>query len=235
MTIETLEAWVLHKRLAGDTSVQVTFFTREKGILQALYKGGRSPKKQASLQPFAPLWLGINVWQDWHYVRHVEATEGACELKGNSLFAGLYVNELLYYALRPMDVLPELFDAYLQLMQDLPIISDRLAIEVLLRRFEWSLLLASGYSISCVEELGSSNPIKANQYYHFIAGEGFIAADEGISGRDILALGQGDLGKIEVLKAAKLIMRQAIDYLLGGRELKSRTYMKNLARKSQGE
>lgn len=223
MTTEALEAWVLHKRPSGDTSVRVTFFTREKGILNCLYKGGRTPKKQAILQPFLPLWLAIDVRRDWHHVRQIETVAKPCELKGNSLFAGLYVNELLYYALSPLESQTELFDVYLHTMQGLSAITDRLAIEVLLRRFEYSLLLACGYSVSFTNEAYTVEPIEADQSYKFIAGAGFVATEIGIAGMDILALAEGRLDEVKVLRTAKFIMRQAIDHLLGGRELKARS------------
>ena len=223
MITEGLEAWVLHKRPSGDTSARVTFFTREKGIVNGLCKGGRTPKKQALLQPFSPLWLAIELRRDWPYVRQFETFARPLEFEGNSLFAGLYVNELLYYVLSPMDAHPDLFDMYLHTLQGLSSSTDKLVIEVLLRRFEYALLVASGYSVSFTTEANSLKPIEFNQVYQFIAGEGFVVADKGIEGSDILALAQGQLDEIKVLKTAKFIMRQAVDHLLGGRELKSRS------------
>ncbi|CDZ78676.1 Recombination protein O [Legionella massiliensis] len=222
MTAEALEAWVLHKTPSGDSSARVTFFTREKGLLNCLCKGGRTPKKQALLQPFAPLWLALDVRRDWHFVRNMEMLVGVPELKGNSLFAGLYVNELLYYALKPMDSQPELYDIYLSTIEGLAAVSERLAIEIVLRRFEWALLETCGYAISFTHTADHSAPILAESYYQFVAGQGFILADTGIPGQDILAIAAGHL-RLEVLKSAKFIMRQAIDHFLEGRILKSRS------------
>ncbi|HHF7345836.1 TPA: DNA repair protein RecO [Legionella feeleii] len=224
MTTETLEGWVLHKRPSGDTSVRITFFTREKGVLTCLCKGGRTPKKQALLQPFSSLWLAIDTRKDWYYARNIESTTNGFKLNGEALFAGLYLNELLYYALAPMDAHPELFDVYLLTLRGLTTTTDRLVIEALLRRFEYALLLACGCSISFTEEACSTNAIVSHKQYQFIASTGFMASNEGgVSGGDILALSQGRLSDLNVLKTAKIIMRQAIDHLLGGRELKSRS------------
>ncbi|WP_028389579.1 DNA repair protein RecO [Legionella fairfieldensis] len=229
MTTETFEAWLLHKRPSGDTSAQATFFTREKGILNCLYKGGRTPKKQATLQPFIPLWLAIDARKDWIYVRHLETIAHLCSPRGHSLWAGLYMNELLFYALRPMDPQPALFDVYLGTMQQFVTNPDKIAVEVLLRRFEWGLLLACGYSVSFNEEARTFTPIVIESFYQFIAGEGFIAAERGFTGKDILALAQGQLDNLHLLKIAKLIMRQSIDHLLGGKELKSRSFAQRVA------
>lgn len=223
MTTETFEAWVLHKIPSGDSSARVTFYTREKGLLHCLCKGGRTPKKQAVLQPFLPLWLALDSRKDWYYANHIEPLGAPLNLKGNALFVGLYLNELLYYALQPMDSQPELFDVYLSTLQGLSVMDERLAIEMLLRRFEWSLLKTCGYLVSFTHAADSAVPIAANQYYQFVAGRGFITAETGIAGANILALAEGRLEQLEVLKSAKFIMRKAIDHFLDGRVLKSRS------------
>ncbi|CEK11171.1 DNA repair protein RecO [Legionella hackeliae] len=222
MTVELVEAWVLHKRPSGDSSVLVTFFTREKGIIKCLCKGGRSPKKQAVLQLFTPLWLSVEIKRDRHYVRQFETTSRTLDLKGNALFAGLYLNELLYYSLSALDYHPELFETYLKTLNGLVDATNNLMIEVLLRHFEWSLLTACGQAISFTEEANTMQLIDENKNYQFIAKEGFIPAITGLSGKHILALSQGHLNDVAVLKTAKLIMRQAIDSLLEGRVLQSR-------------
>ncbi|WED43860.1 DNA repair protein RecO [Legionella cardiaca] len=221
MTAESFEAWVIHKRLSGDTSVHVTFFTREKGIVNCLCKGGRTPKKQALLQAFTPLWLAVEMRKEWYYARQFESNSLSLDIKSSALFAGLYINELLYYTLRPLDPHTELFDVYVETLQQLTITTDNLAIEVLLRRFEWHLLMACGQAISFTEA-HSGNDIASDGYYQFIANEGFLPTNTGLSGKDILALAEGHLNDVHVLKIAKFIMRQAIDHLLGGKPLKSR-------------
>ena len=220
--IETLDAWLLHKSPSGDTSARISLLTQEKGVLNCLYKGGRTPKKQALLQPFIPLWLAVDSKKEYHFVRQIEMQRDILVLQGNSLFAGLYVNELVFYALKPMEPCPELFAIYQQTIQGLASLHDKLATEILLRRFEWALLLTCGYGISFTHEAHSVMPINAQQFYQFVPEEGFVPAGTGIRGEHILALAQGQFNEVSILKAAKWIMRQAIDHLLGGRELKSR-------------
>lgn len=229
MTAEALTAWVLHKQASGDTSARVSFFTQERGRVDCLCKGGRTPKKQALLQPFAVLWLAVDRRRDWFYASHIESQSAPCELKSHALFAALYLNELLYYTLSPLDPQPELYKVYVHTLEALVALTERSAIEILLRRFEWALLIACGHTLSFVEEVNSGKPIRAENYYRFIAGEGFRLAEQGISGSTLIALAQGELDDLYVLKSAKLIMRQAIDFLLEGRELKSRAYARSLA------
>lgn len=217
MAANSLQAWVLHQRPAGDTSARVTFFTREAGVMHSLCKGGRTLKKQAILQPFTLLWLAVDKRYGYDYVRGLEPTATIISLQGQTLFAGLYLNELIYYALAPMDAHPELFDSYLQTLQGLAIATDRLMIEALLRRFEWALLSACGQALSFAS-------VVAESYYDYEVGANFVVSEQGsLSGHDILAFAKGQWADVQVLKTAKIIMRQAINHLLGGRILKSRS------------
>lgn len=229
MTIENHEAWLLHKKPSGDSSAQLIFFTREAGLLSCLFRGGRTPKKQVLLQAFTPIWLAVDTRRDWQYVNRLEILSSPLPLSGVSLFAGLYLNELLYYALSKGESQVELFDAYQFTLKGLATVNDRLVIEALLRRFEFTLLAACGYSLVLTEEVGSGRAIQAQYHYQYTAGQGLQRASQGFSGRTVLTLAQGQFDDLAALKIAKLIMRQAIDHLLGGRKLKSRSLFAGIA------
>lgn len=222
MITNGLQAWVLHKRWSGDTSAQVTFFTREKGLISAFFKGGRTPKKQSLLQTFMPLWLTFDVRHDWHYVRELDTMAPSLQLAGEPLFAALYVNEILCHGVHQLDPCPILYDAYLQTLQALTLSTQRLDIETVLRRFEWQFLTVCGYPFSLTHEALTSTPIVSESHYDFIAGEGFTLASKGVSGVSILAMSKDNLSDASVLKAAKWIMRRAIDHALDGKRIKSR-------------
>ena len=220
---KTLQAWLLHKQWSGDTSARVSFFTRELGLIQCLCKGGRTPKKQALLQAFTPLWVTIDDRHTLYYTKSIESISPMLHLEGNALFSGLYLNELLYHTLSPAYPDSELFNAYLTTLKGLVLTQDKAQIEALLRRFEWVLLKTCGYSFSFTHEARTGLLVQPHIYYQFITGEGFLAADIGISGADLLAIADNNLDKSQYLKSAKIIMRQAIDHLLGGREIKARS------------
>lgn len=211
MTTDMNQAWVLHKIWTGETSARVTFLTAEQGLVTGLYKGGRKPEKQALLQPFIPLWLVLkNTW-----VQNLESAASGIPLEGAALFSGLYINELLYRLLKT-DAQPQLFDAYLATLRGLAITQTREEIEVLLRRFEWTLLKITGYAFSLTEEAQTGTPIFPDKHYIFRPGSGFYPISQGLSGAHILAISQDRLENHETLRIAKYIMRQAIDHLLGG-------------------
>ena len=223
MITEAFQAWMIHKRWSGDTSARVVFFTQECGLVNCFYKGGRTPKKQALLQAFSPLWLTMNIRGDAYFIRQLEMATAPLQLVGHSLFAGLYINELLYYALRPGDSHESLHRAYIKTLSELMMVADRLAIEVILRRFEWTLLTSCGFHMSLTHDARSAQAIEENCFYQFIAGEGFIRAPEGISGAHIMAIAADKLDDVFVLNTAKQVMRQAIHHALDGREIKTRS------------
>lgn len=217
-------AWMIHKTWSGDSSVRVLFFTRELGLIQALYKGGRLPKKQAMLQAFIPLWVDFAVKHEWYYVQSLEIAAASLPLTHHNLYAALYLNELLYLTLRPQDPEPGLYDIYVSTLQLLSHPLDRLQLESTLRRFEWQLLSCMGYDISLAYEADTNLPINPACYYQCRAGLGLVRATQGILGEHLLAMVMDDLDNPAVLKAAKHMMRALIDSLVGGKEIKTRRF-----------
>ena len=222
MAAEAVQAWFLHKRASGDTSLRVSFFTKEHGIVEALYKGGRTPKKQAVLQPFMPLWLSLDTRRDWYYVQKVECESPAFVLPGLALFAGLYVNEILYSMLKPHDASTKLFTAYVKTIEALARASCRLTVEPVLRRFERVLLNAAGYALSLTHDAQSGELITPEQTYQFVAGFGLVCAKNGLLGTCILAIADDKLDDPNILRTAKIIHREAIAHAMDGKVIKTR-------------
>ena len=215
-------AWLVHKTWAGAHSARILLFTREQGLIWAKCYGGWSPKKQAVLQAFTPLWIELNQRQNGYELRRVEIAGSPFELSGMYLFSALYVNELLYSVLRPEDPHIDLYDAYVSTLQTVSLVTTQSDLERILRRFEWQVLSSIGYAMSLTHDAEAHNPIIATQYYDFQPGLGFITAPNGMLVADILALAKDDLNHPRILKIAKYLMRRALDYALGGKTIKSR-------------
>lgn len=224
MAAEAVSAWFLHKRPSGDTSLRVSFFTREYGIIEALYKGGRTPKKQAILQPFMPLWLVLDMRMrnNCHYVQKLECESQAFVLPGLALFAGLYVNEILYSMIKPQDACATLFSTYVKTIESLAIASCRLTVEPILRRFERQLLNTAGYALSLTHEAESGELIAADRMYQFMAGVGLISAKNGLLGAHILAIAEDKFDDVNTLRTAKIIHREAIAHAMDGKVIQTR-------------
>jgi len=221
MITDALLGFVLHHRATGDTSADATFFTRERGLVKARFNSGRTPKKQSMLQPFTPLWLIFDEKKYGYYVRQIEIFSRTCVLIGQTIYAGLYVNELLHHALHPNQEDMDLFLVYEKTIQHLALSPTLSNIECILRRFEWALLESSGTNVSFFEDIEGSAIID-DRAYHFIPGAGFSPNKQGLCGRHILAIAHDELDRPDVLKTAKLIMRHAIDHLLNGVPVRSR-------------
>lgn len=222
MSILVLEGYMIHKQISGDTSLKLTCLTRDKGMIEGLYRGARTPKKQAAIQPFTSLWLSVYEKNHHYYFNSIESTQSAPILTSFSLFSALYLNELMVYTVTRDEPEAILYDCYVQTLQHLASAQTNVDLEIALRLFEKVLLETCGYSLLWTKEALTHQSIRLDEYYRYQAGLGFIQAKQGFLGKHILAIAVGALGDREVLKTAKLILRQAVHYLLNGKELKSR-------------
>jgi len=222
MTNKQLKGWLLAKRESGESSLRAVFFTYEQGIVHCLCKGWRKSNKKTLLQPFVPLWIVLDERKGWNYAKQIEITGSVVRLEGSALFSGLYLNELIYYGLKPFDIHEELYAAYQSSLNLLSSVKGKLDVEAILRRFEWSLLNHCGYAPDFTLEARGMDAVRPEFYYQYIAGEGLYKAERGIPGKHILALAHDNLDDPETLKTAKYIMRKAIHHFLDGREIKSR-------------
>ncbi len=223
MKTDELSAWLLHQRPTKDKTTQVLFLTRERGMVSAFCAGARGSKKRAILQPFTPLWLTLNERHYGMYVKQVEIASSTHFLVGESLLSGLYLNELLYRALKPDLCDDGLFEAYEATLLALRYANNRIKLEAALRQFEKRLIEVSGYQISYRHEAHTHQAITSDAYYAFLPGDGFVQQEEGILGAHILAISNGVWDDVSVLKVAKFIMRRAIDHLLDGAVIETRS------------
>jgi|TARA_R110002126_G_scaffold1177_4_gene7022 DNA repair protein RecO (recombination protein O) len=225
MITDGLSAWLLHQRLAKNSTTEVFFLTRERGLVRAYCQGGRSPKKRAILQPFTPLWLSINERPYGMYVKQIEIAATSDLLQGEILLAGMYINEVLYRALKPDVSEPMLYETYEQTIRLLVRCSQRTQLEIILRKFERNLIHLSGYQISYTEEADTGQTVLEDKYYTFIPGEGFVlsnSANQDYLGAHILAIAADVWTDVDVLKTAKRIMRRGINHLLDGAVIETR-------------
>ncbi|MDF1758832.1 MAG: DNA repair protein RecO [Legionellaceae bacterium] len=223
MSITSHNAWLIHKKWFGDSSAYITFYTREKGLISSFCRGARTNKMQSILQQFNYLWVNFTEKPNRFYVNKVELAAPALQLVGDRLYAGLYLNELLYYALQPLDENQQLFDLYEKTLRDLQFALDNISLEILLRRFEIGFLTAIGYGLVLTHDAKSLEPIKENNQYKYIPSVGLVTVERGISGAHIDAIADDNFESREVLQVTKKIMRVCIDHFLDGREIKTRS------------
>ena len=214
---EQAAAFVLHSRPYRETSLLVDFFTLEQGRISVVARGARrsGSARRFTLQPFQSLHVSWSGRHELKNLNQAEVPQVMAPLVGKALLCGLYANELLQRLLQPADPHPRLYLYYTYLIQEL---QQSVDLEGALRTFERQLLENMGYGIA----LGHCLP---GRYYQYDIQQGMIEviADRGsYTGECLLAIAEDRYKDVNVRRAAKRLMREALTPLLGTKPLKSR-------------
>ena len=225
-----IENWqrgfVLHRRAYSETSLLVDVFTEDAGRLSLLAKGARARRSawKSVLQPFTPLLLRWSGKSGLKILTKAEPAAITLPLQQTALYSGFYVNELICRVLEQETAQPQLFQDYLRCLTELA--GTPLAVEPVLRRFEFQLLQSLGYGVDFLHCAGSGQPIDENMTYRYREEQGFMASlikdNLTFYGRDLLAFEQRRFDDSTVLQAAKRFTRLALKPYLGSKPLKSR-------------
>ena len=229
MRVESEPGFILHTIPYRETSLLVDVFSLNYGRVRCVAKGFRKPNKKGIAKTLFPYTEHHHQWQGRGELKtliQAEPIQAPVFLKQESLFVGLYVNELLYKLLHQNDPHPSLYRFYNQFMSHLSVSGLD---QAELRRFEMLLLEELGYGLVLGSEADSGQAVSAEHLYYYIPDQGLkLIQDQNanktqaLSGADIIALSQGELDKPSVLRTAKQLTRQVIDFYLDGKELNSR-------------
>lgn len=223
MVITDIAGWILHRKNTSENSAYITFFTRQLGVVTALCHSCNSRKRQSILQQFSPLWADFNEKTERLYVNKIEAQGASLNFSKDCLFSALYINEVLYHLLQPFEEYPDLFDLYVSTITGLSEKMDKPTLEIILRKFEFTLLSAIGYGINLTHTAYDLQIVNSDTNYHYNPEIGLVKTKDGIPGKHILAIAEQDFTDKQTLKYAKLITKRAIDNCLSGKEIKSRS------------
>lgn len=218
-------AWVLKASPYSDTSLLVEAFTPSQGRIGLIARGARSAKSRprALLQAFRPLLLSWIETGDLGTLTGVEASEPAFEFRGETVFSGWYLNELLLRLLQRHDAHPLLFEAYGEALSTLIEAGERS-----LRRFEMTLLAELGFGLDLPSDLDP-----ALHYFHRSGEEpvpGAAESEDSYSGRMLIALRDDRLETAEDLREARRLLRGALSEHLGTKSLSTATMLRDLRR-----
>ena len=216
-------AYVLARRPFRDTSLLIEAFSVQNGRVGLVARGVRGAKsaRSALLQPLRPLLLSWVDSGDLGTLTGAEADGTPPELKGERLFCGWYVNELLLNMLQRHDAHPALFELYAATMRDLA----TQPVEVPLRRFELRLLAELGYGLNL------SGALNADARYFYDWERGLLPSESGpatFGGASLIAMRDDSLSDPEHLRDARRLLREALRRQLGGRELKTPRLLREL-------
>ena len=229
MRVESEPGFILHTIPYRETSLLVDIFTLNHGRLRCVAKGFRKPNNKGIAKTLFPYTEHHFQWQGRGELKtliQAEPIQAPVFLAQESLFVGLYINELLHKLLHQNDPHQSLYEFYCQLMTQL---SSSEIQQPVLRRFEMLLLEELGYGLVLDAEAETGQAVSAESLYYYIPDQGLrLVQDQtadnlnAFSGADIIALTQGQLEQQSALRAAKQLTRQVIDFYLDGKELNSR-------------
>lgn len=221
--IQLEPAYVLHGRPFRETSIIVEAFTRGHGRVALVARGAKSARSRWRniLQPFRPLLLSWNQKTELGTLTAADQVASPPALQGQSLYCGIYVNELLMRLLHRGDPHVEVFERYRQVLAEL---AAEVSPQPVLRVFEKHLLEAIGYAMLLDRDISSGAEIKPHNWYAYKPDSGPVLhsgpAEGRLSGKALLALHTEQLPG-DVLPELRMLMRAVLRYHLGDKPLAS--------------
>lgn len=219
-------AFVLHRQAYSNTSLLVDVLTEDYGRFRLIAKGVRNAKspRKALLQPFVPIVISWSGKSDLKTLTAIELNNTIVleSFRGNALFNGMYINELLMKLLYPYDSHPELFALYQQTLQTMSLTSEQ---EFTLRLFEFQFLEMLGYSLGLEYLNLSASPEQWYSYHHehgLIEALASQSSAQQIQAKYLQSLLQAEPCDAKGLQQLKQFMRYALLNRLEGKAIQSR-------------
>lgn len=229
MRVHAEAGFLLHSIPYRETSLLVDLFSKNYGRIRCVAKGFRKPNKRGISRVIFPYSEHHFSWQGRGELKTLisaDPIQSPVFLNQESLFTGLYVNELLFRLLHEYDAHEHLYLRYAAFMLQ---IANEGPDEVMLRQLEMTLLDELGYGLVLDSDSNSGTPLAADKLYQYIPEQGLVEAlnqyrqPQGTyRGEDIMAMEQGDFSERSVMKTAKQLLRSVINFYLDGRQLHSR-------------
>lgn len=220
-------AYVLHRWPYQEHSLIIEVFAQHEGRIRLLAKGAKRSKRgqAALLQPFRLLQIDWRGRSELKSLISVDSEDFQAGLSGDYLYCGFYMNELLQRLLPEQASVPELFNDY---HKSLLLLRDKVAMEPVLRKFEWTLLKHLQLDFDWLTEVEQGDPIATDKTYYFKSAEGFAEVLNGreptpfYQGQAILKMADFALSDEPLLRQFKWVMRSALAPYLGTKPLRSR-------------
>jgi DNA repair protein RecO (recombination protein O) len=232
--VQQQPGYILHHRPFRDTSQILDIITRDYGTIAVVARGSRGAKSRLAgvLRPFLPLRVSWVAKSDLGTLTGAEAAGPPAGMVGDAMLSAYYVNELLLHFLHRFDPQPEIYALYEQVIQSL-VVTDNVAAS--LRSFELEFLSLLGYAVNLDHEVGGQESLVADQNYQFRMEQGAVRVErsEGplvFTGAMLSAVAEQRFREPDVLRVANRLLREIIDFHLGGKELKSRKVLMELHR-----
>ncbi|MFT7109767.1 MAG: DNA repair protein RecO (recombination protein O) [Psychrobacter glaciei] len=228
------KAYVLHVRSYKETSALVDLITPDYGLIRCMARGMKRNLMQGqSLQPFVNYSIFFSGDSDLKNLDRYESLSLPLALKGDALFSGFYVNEIILRALRSQIEIEDeaLFDAYEASLVSLN--SDDL--EQSLRQFELTVLEHMGQNYQWEVDFKTGEVVAETSYYGFFVEQGMTQVSQAyvnsnpngcFLGGDLINLSHLDFSASSTLKMSKRLLRLAIRPIIGYKPIQARELLK---------
>ena len=155
------DAFLLHQRSYGNTSVIAEMFTLENGRISVIARGAKKPKSKffGVLSPFSKLRITYRGRSELKTLTNVDKEDIFSDSFSKLSYTLLYINELLIKILPQGAPQSELFNLYDKFLIEVKSSGE---IDIVLRKFELDLLEMLGYGINFMHEVDSGQSIELN-------------------------------------------------------------------------
>ena len=183
-------AFVLHRYDWSESSLILEVFTRNHGRIALAAKGVKRPSSnfRPVLLPLQPLQIAFGGDGEIRTLKSAEWMGGQVMPKGEALLSGYYLNELLLRLLARDDPHEALFDAYANTVGVLAVPGTEPAQgttrSCALRAFELLLLRETGLLPALDAQTATLTPLRDDERYVLLAGQGLREAAPGESALD---------------------------------------------------
>ena len=227
-------AYVLHSRPYRETSAMVDLFTPDYGLVRCIARGVKKSMSQGqALQPFIEYQVFFHGDSGLKNLDKYESQGLPLALKGDALFSGFYVNEVILRALRTdAEVEAEfLYEAYEAALHNL----QNQQLELALRTFEITLLEHMGQSYEWDMDFKTADYVEDDSHYGFFVEQGMSRVSHIYAaknpnncfyGQDLKRLAQGDISAASTLKVCKRLLRLALKPIIGYKPIQARELLK---------
>jgi DNA repair protein RecO (recombination protein O) len=221
MHAELWPGYILHSRQLGEDKLILQLLLPELGRLSAVVRK-RQGKQRLALQPFQLFSLQLTGRKELKTVKSIDEAAPAFMFSGKVLYSGMYLNELVCRLWPDNLAAEQLFALYQHSLQQLSQVQQgSIELEPCLREFEFALLTELGQPIDWQQD-ALGNAINSNSCYQWQSEQGFVPAERGYSGTQLLQIGLGQWHSAEAKHCAKQLSRQLLAPLLGTKPLASR-------------
>jgi len=219
--IDTIPAFLIHRRMYQGSSLLLDFFTKDFGRLRLMARGARNSK--TSLQMFQCLSISYKGRGDLKSLSQWEIADQPRRILGDDLILAMYANELILRLLPEGDEHSEIFNSYWAFLSNLNIL-DSNEKEYALRKFENQMLEDLGYGLDFSYDINGET-INLDFNYEFIEHQGFVASTDGaFYGKTLINLSKDEktITDSYELSILKKMNRKRLKSLLGDKPLKSK-------------